>query len=240
MPETTAVADKSKEKAEKEVEVISADDLLKSIQELEAGREDEPKGPRQKAEKTEVARASETIEERASSPLRKALDVSETLEEITSLLGLHVDNALDELRKSVDGAAERDLAIARVLKDLKKSVDSLAEKVERFGRQPGKPAGSFTGAGKPNAAADTKSEVLEKSASGSPQQAEADQTPEQKRIQTRRQILSGLTELVKNAAQGSAEQSEFTRAAITFESAGQIKDEVLAKALAAYKKAHAS
>lgn len=239
MPDNTAVADKSKEKAEKEVEVISADDLLKSIQELEAGREDEPKGPRQKAEKTEIQRASDTVEERASGPLRKALDVSETLEEITSLLGLHVDNALDELRKSVDGAAERDLAIARVLKDLKKSVDGLAAKVEQFGRQPGRPAGSFTGAGRPNAAADTKSEVLEKSASGE-QKSDGEQTPEQKRIQTRRQILSGLTELVKNAAQGSAEQSEFTRAAITFESAGQIKDEVLAKALAAYKKAHAS
>jgi len=233
------MAEKTLEKKDEkatEVEVVTAEDLLKSIKDLEADPDGGEKAPESKTKQVELKKTAETINDKASAGLRKALDVSSALEEITSLIGLHNDGALEELRKAVNGSAERDLAFTRVLKDLKKSVDDLREKVEAYGKTPGgKPAGSFNGQPKKEP---TKDDILNKGAASGAAGA-TDETDEQRARRTRRQVLSGLESLVKSAEAGSSERQEFINAAVKFEVSGEIKDETLHKALGAYKKANA-
>lgn len=199
--------------------VVTEEDLLKSIKELEAKPEPAKEAAATPEVKTEglAKSAAAAVKEGASDELKKSLDVSAALTEIVGLLGTHVDTSLEALAKSVQSGAERDLAIVRVLGDLKKSVDNLAETVKTFGDQPGTPASKQA----PAAAA---TDVLHKTAGGGQQQkAEVDPA------KVRREISNGLERLAKSVQAGSPEADRYIKAAIQFESTGKIEDGMLAE-----------
>jgi hypothetical protein len=104
---------------EKQVDVITEQDLLKSIKALEPKKEGETheNKPDQVVETGGLTKSTaDTIKDNGSAGLKKVLDVSETLSEVV------------------------DLSIVRVLSDLKKSIDENTEAVKAFGAQPGRPA----------------------------------------------------------------------------------------------------
>lgn len=161
-----------------------------------------------------VAKAADKIKA-GSEELRKALEVSPILKEVTTLLGAHVDTSLETLQKAVHESAQRDLAVIRVLEVLKKAIDGLVEKVATIGAQPGAPVTP------PFVAS---SSVLKKGTDGAVDPVAAKAT-----------VLRGLEKLAKSAVMGSVDQSAAIQATAMFESTGQIKDEMLQKALAATK-----
>lgn len=205
-------------------ENVTEDSLLKSIQELEAKRE-EPKTEKAEPE-VETAKlekgAKEKVEEGASEGLKKALDVSETLKEFADLIGVHVDESLSTLQKSVQGAAERDVAIVKVLKSLSEEIGELRKSVEKYGNEPTAPAGER----KPEAG---KTEVLEKGAEST------EQDPAKRLAATRSSVLAGLEHLVKNASTPD-ETNTYTHALIKFETTGQISESHFGAAQGAWQK----
>lgn len=195
--------------------VVTEEELLKSIKDLEAKPEPKPEVVQEPEVKTTgiTKSAASVVKEGASESLKKSLDVSAALTEIVGLLGSHVDTSLEALAKSVQSGAERDLAIVRVLGDLKKSVDKLAEQVKSYGDTPATPASLKKPA--------TEVEVLQKSAS----QKSADADPSK----VRREISNGLERLAKSVKVGSPESDRYIKAAIQFESTGKIEDGLLAE-----------
>lgn len=153
-------------------ELVTEEDLLKNLKNLEGAADDEeldedgkPKKKKKDMEKhVETAAIGKTmvevINEKGSEALKKALDVSVVLTEFTSLLGAHVDHSLEALEKSIAAGAQRDLRFITVLEKFQKSIEALGEKLEAFGKAP---------AGKPAAAVGDKDqkEVLNKNLNGS-------------------------------------------------------------------------
>jgi len=216
-------------KRDPNVEVVTAEDLLKSLKELE-GKTDAPAPKKEPVvEKTKVPTTAEAIEEVKTGSLRKALDVSGALDEFCSTIGDHVDNVVETLQKAVNGSAERDHAIIRVLKDLRKSVDDLTTKVEAFGKTPAAVPKTKTAA-----SGAEKTEVLEKGVAIG--EEKGDEDPKVIATRTRKQVLDGLDTLVKSVKIGSSEQQEYINAAVKFEVTGQISNQMLHKAISAYKK----
>lgn len=218
---------KEKTKADNNSSVVTEEDLLKSIKALET-KVDEPE-PDVVEPKVEVETlgktAAETIKEGASDKLKKALDVSEALTEITGLLGSHVEAGIEALAKSVQGSAERDLAFTRVLLDMKKSIDDLGEKITSFGEAPSTPVSK-------QAPAATETELLVKT-SGVSGGNKKDLDP---RV-FRKQISGGLEQLAKKADKGSPEATKYINAAVKYESTGVIEDLMLAEVRDLYKAA---
>lgn len=211
------------EKKEVQTVVVTEDELKKSIQALEAP----PAKPEEKVTETviETAPLAKTAQERikeAPESLRKAFEVSATLTEFANLMGVHIDESLNTLKKSVQEGAERDHAFLRVVSDLKKSVETLTEEVKKLGGQPGKPAaaGELT--------VDEKG-VLKKSTEAGDKKTDP--------VAARKRILTGLEIMAKSAASGSPEMTEIIHSTAKFESTGSISDEMLRKALAATKAA---
>lgn len=205
-------------------ETVSEDELLKSIEELEGKKEEKKEDlpePTVKAEELKKT-VQDTVEEKGSETLKKALDVSETLSEFAGIVGMHVDEALQTLQKSLQGSADRDLAFTRVLTNMQKSIDSLAAKVEAFGEEPGQEKSV------------NREEVLEKGTGG-----EKDGEKKQpKPGEVRKQVIVGLQELAKHA-KDEHETNAIIRTTATFESTGKISDTDFARAMGAYKKATA-
>lgn len=204
---------------------VTEEDLLKSLTDLET------KKPAEGEVKTdpvvEVAplekTAKDAIAETASEELKKALDVSSVLREVVSLLGGHQDVSLGALQKSIQAGAERDLAVIRVLGDLKKSIDENTAAIKAFGQEPGKPAAAA-------AITVTTTDVLEKSVKEAPAGKPAEQA-----AAVRRKVLVGLETLAKSASDAgdNAAAMSISHATAKFESAGEISDQLLAKAVAA-------
>jgi hypothetical protein len=196
--------------------VVTEEDLLKSIQDLEAKAADTPKTPKPPSV-AQVALAKSTTDailEEAAPETRRALDVSDVLTDLVGLLGKYNDDALGTMQKSINAGAERDLAMVKVLGDLKKSVDDMGKKLEKFGGEPRQ------------ARSATAEDLLHKAA---PVQR-IDPTT------TRRSIVQGLEHLVKSLPSSDPRVGEFIQAAIKFESTGQIEDrhiQAAQKALAA-------
>jgi len=188
---------------------VTEEDLLKSLSDLE-GKKPEEKEPEAK-DPVETAKleksAADKIKEDATEDLKKALDVSSALSEITSLLGAHMDDGLESLQKSVAAAAERDVKIIAVLEKFQKSLDDLGEKIAEFGGQPAK---------KPEAKVTTDAkDVLEKS-------AETGAVDEKNPI-NRKAVLATMERLAKST-EDQNDQRRWVNAAVMFESTGQISN----------------
>lgn len=205
------------EKKTPETPVVTEEQLLKSLKELE-GKKDEPAAPAPPAVKAVLLQKSAaTVDDKGTKELRKALDVSEVLQDFASVIGLHVDTVVETLEKSVNGAAERDLVLVAVLQKMNKSLTDLTEKVEAFGKTPGAAPKTITV---------DKAEVLEKGAGSG-------KVEEGKHKVDRKLVLAGLEKLAKSCERGTAEESRWVRAAVKFESANVISDIDLASAVKA-------
>jgi len=219
------MSEKAAEKAtEEKVEALTEESLLKSIQDLEAKKE-EPKAEEAKPEiKTAELekKASDVVESGASEDLKKALDVSETLKEFADLIGTHVDDSLNALQKSVHAGAERDLAIVRVIKSLGERIEALGDKIEAYGQEPTSPA-------KAREIKAKAEEVLEKSG----ESAKSESKPDFKAA--RGNLMAGLEHLVKNAATPD-DANRYTHTLIKFETTGQISESDFAAAKGAWTK----
>jgi len=191
---------------------VTEEDLLKSLSELE-GKKPEEKEPEAKApvETASLEKsAADKVKEEASEDLKKALDVSSALSEITSLLGAHMDDGLESLQKSVASAAERDVKIIAVLELFKKSLEEMKETIAAFGGQPAK---------KPETKVTTDAkDVLEKSTETGP-------TDEKAKI-SRPEVLQTMERLVKSCEEED-DKRRWINAAVTFESTGQISNKDL-------------
>lgn len=185
---------------------VTEEDLKKSLAQLEGKTEEKPAATEpvvvtSKMEKT----AAKALEETASAGLKQVLEVSDVLREVTNLQGLHVDNTLEVLQKSIQEGAERDLAVIRILQNMQKSIQDLAGKVEEFGKTP---------VGKVVAPVQTVQEqILLKSAAD-------------KKSLTKGQVLSALEGMAKSAS-NAGDEAKYTNALIKFDSTGQISDQVL-------------
>jgi len=211
-------------------EVVTEDQLLKSIQALETPtkEKDPKKDPEVKIGGLEKTTAKAVADD-GSEELKKALEVSDFLTEFAGLIGAHVDASLETLEKGVQAGAKRDLAVLGVLQSMQKSIDALAEQMKAFGAEPaGKPTTKTAGAGE-------KVEVLKKGAASDPKEG-GEEDSLKKAALTKKHVMVGLSTLAKNAEQGSQDQQSAINATVTFETTGQISDEYLAKAIGAYKR----
>ena len=212
------------DKTEEKVEALTEDSLLKSIQDLEAKKEEPKSDPEPDVKTAELEKsAKEAVETNASEDLKKALDVSETLKEFADLIGTHVDDSLTALQKSVQSGAERDLAIVRVLKSLGEKVEALGERIEAYGQEPTSPA-------KAREVKAKAEEVLEKSAKT--EDGKEDGKPDFKIA--RGNILEGLESLVKNA-DSPDDANKYTHSLIKFETTGELSESDFAAAQNAWK-----
>lgn len=202
--------------------VVSEEDLLKSLTDLETKAKPAAESGGELVQVGSLKKsASDTLGELASENLRKAIDVSEVLDEAIALMGVHVDRSLESLQKSIQAGAERDHAIVRVLGDLKKSIDANTEAMAALLDTPAAPAAMrpvTTPAG----------QVLMKSTTSPAPQAQATKDPKQ----IRDGVLAGLERLVKSTT-NSGEASRLSSALIKFETTGTISDADMAAALKA-------
>ena len=197
---------------------VTEDDLLKSLIDLEGKKPEDTKSAAEK--KVEIAAlektAADKIKDDGSDELKKALDVSSALAEITSLLGAHVDDSLQTLEKSLQASADRDSKFVAVLESFQKSIAELSERIAEFGGQPAK---------KPEVKIDAgKTEVLLKSVpAGEENKGGEDEGGNITRIQ----VLGTMERLAKSADAGSIDSDRWISAAVKFESTGQINNKDL-------------
>ena len=228
---TATAADEVKPDEEKNG-VVTEEDLLKSLQALEGKvveeEEEEPETTIQAG--ADLDNFGATIDTLGSENLHKALDASDALQEIVSLIGLHVDSAMEAMNKSLQAAAERDHATVGVLEKLAKSIDDIGEKIETYGAAP-------AGKARSSAAADGSTEVLEKGAgSGAVDGGEGPPATMEEKIKILRpRIAAGLEMLVKSAEAGSLEQNGYLQAAVMFDATGKIDPVNFQQAMAATK-----
>lgn len=207
---------------EKTAETVTEEELLKSVEALEAKTEKKPEeeDPEKKVETQILEKTvSEVVEEKASEELKKALEISETLAEFAGLIGAHVDESLEALQKSVAAAGDRDLAFLKVLTALKKSMDGMREEIAKFGEQPGTAKSVLTDE------KTDKTEILQKTVDD----GEKAKDP----VRAKKQIQMGLDTLAKSAEE--AERPHFLNAAVKFESTGHVEDIDALRAMQALK-----
>jgi hypothetical protein len=212
--------------AKEEKEIITESDLRKTLARLEGKKEEEPKKVDPKIVTAELRKASEVVAEGASQPLRKAIEASTVLNEFCSLIGLHIDEALDVLGKSVQESAERDYSLIKVLEKFGAQIESMQKMVEKFGAQPGPSKVTQPVTSKPT-------EILRKAGEEGKGEGDVDAGSLSKK-----QIVSALEELGKEAK--GQEQNELIVATATFESTGKISDETLHKAVRRIKEGRAA
>lgn len=203
---------------DKAAQVLTQDDLLKAIKELDpnppaaaSAASTEPT-----VQTTPLAKAADTLGKGGSENLRRVLDVSETLRDFAKAIGDHVDAITSPMSKSFQAQAEFNLATVKLIGDLKKSIDANTEAIKAFGKQPT--------AGKTPGVTTTKADLLTKSLT--------DNSGALDPSRTRRMITLGLEKLAKSFPPNSPEAQEYIQAAIKFESTGgtQISDHHLAAA----------
>lgn len=204
-----------------ETKVVTESDLQKSLERLEGkkpGKTDAP--PTVTAGVAERKTVEQTVTEKGSEQLRKAIDASSVLAEFTQLVGLHIDEALDVLQKSVQQAAVRDLSVIGLFEGLKKSMEdgftAVGSKLTELAAQPARPVGKAALTARPSQIAARPGEGAE---------GEHEDAPEV----TRQQIGQALFELAKSA--DGSEKGGLMQAVATFESTGKCSDQVLRKAL---------
>jgi len=213
-------------------ERITVEDLTKALEKLAKEGKTEVPAATQVTTAPLKKTAEEVLKEQATQPLRKALDASSALQEFATIMGLHVDESLQSMQKSIDQAAERDLYVTQtlakcveVLADVVARVDEaienpalaeevkdLAKKIEEFGDKPVQ---------KPKS---QQAQVLQKTV----------EEPAEKPALDRKGIVSALETLAKSTTNPS-EATELLGAIATFESTGKINDQMLFKAMQASK-----
>jgi ABC-type transporter Mla subunit MlaD len=194
---------------------VTEEDLLKSLADLESKEPEKKPAADPKVETATLEKsARDKIDEEASEELKKALDVSSALSEITSLLGAHVDDSLEALQKSVHASAERDMKIIAVLEKFQKSLDGFAEKLANFGGQPAKAPTAQAATGDAG-----NVETLRKSIPDADKAAAAGKL-------SRQAVLGVMEELAKSAS-NEGDKGRWVHAAIKFESTGQISNDDL-------------
>lgn len=194
--------------------ILQESDLLKSIKDLETKVEDTTTPVADPVVETAALKktAADTLKEGASESLTKALDVSESLSEITKLMGSHVDTALETLEKSISNSAERDLAMVRVLADMHKSIGDLTTQVATFGNNAAAPVSQMGTTPAPVTQADILTKSTDTQLPAAPDPAVL-----------RKQISAGLEHMAKSAEKNSPESNRLINAAVKFESTGQIE-----------------
>lgn len=199
--------------------VITEAELQKSLQALEGTKVEDVKPARPaRVEVVRLAkRAHEVIAERASGPLRKALDVSDALNEVVDLMGIHVQDSLEAFQKSIDAGAQRDATIVKVIEKMSKSIDDLKVAVEAMGKAP---------AGGPRTIMTPAAQVLHKSAGAASVEGEP-AAGATKLTEQRQAILSAFERMAKSADRGSQDQQRWINAASTFESTGRVTEKDL-------------
>lgn len=207
------------EKEANVVPVITEESLQKTLAKIE-GVKEEPKATPEPEVAIEPLKktAAETVVEKGSEQLRKALDVSDVLREHVGLIGLHIDGALETMHKSLQASAERDYAFTRIVEKFAGEIEELRKTIEAFGKEPTAPASE-------RAVRTHPVDVLKKS---------ADAADGAGRV-TRSQIQAGLEKLAKACAPGSTEFSRWTQVVAKYESTGQISDADLLEASKAIK-----
>jgi len=165
--------------------------------------------------------ASQSVDGKASQQLKKALEVSQVLNEAVNLMGMHVDESLNVLQKSLDATAQRDKVFVEVLTSMKKSLDSMQVKIEEYGKTPaGTPKTVVT------SATETQTEVLQKNLQGAQTQAAEKKGLDVKSDKGKRTVLMALETLTKSA-KTDMDRDSFIRAAVKFETTGIIDDRML-------------
>jgi hypothetical protein len=201
---------------------VTEEDLMKSLKEVAGTAPDPDKTPEKKVVFTRLTKSfQDTLKEKASPEMVKALELSPFLQEFAGIVGSHVDGSLEQLTKSINGAAERDMVTVEALVALKKSIDDNTAAVQKFGEQPGAAAA---------AAAVTvgKDELLTKSI------ATDGKTVDGQLV--KKNILKGLEALAKSHKPGTPEQSKWSQTLVRFESTNQITNADLAAAREAFTK----
>lgn len=213
--------------APEKVQVVTQEDLAKSLQALEGKQPEAAAAP-----KTEVKVAAEpsktvtVVREKGSEHLKKAIEVSDILAEFVGLLGSHNDEALETLAKSLNDAAERDYGVVRVLEGLKKSIDENTATLKELMKKPDLPAAA-------RLAGDGSAKILPLNKTldgGDPNAGKNDP------VAMRKSIIVGLEKLAKAHPAGSPESQAWIKKTLQFESAGKLSNEDMASALAASKK----
>lgn len=200
------------EKPNDQVQVITTDDLLKSIKSVAGVTIETVPAPEPKAAQIPAPKASaEAVRSAATEPLRKALDVAPMLSEIVTLFGDHQDGALEELRKHVQANTEFNLVALKAIESLKKSVDENTAAVKKYGETalPSKeqrPAGSVV--------------ILQKSADGTDKTEKSTLTPQQ----IRAKVNSGAEKLAKSMKRDAPELSDLTRQLSIFNAGGKVSE----------------
>lgn len=204
-------------------QVITEEDLTKSLAELE-GKKIEIVNPDPVVRVEPLAKtALDTLGEMGSENLQKALDVSEILDEVVSLMGVHVDRSLEAMQKSLQASAERDGASIRVLERLSKAIEDNTAAMNKVLDKPGSPAATRP------ITTDT-GQILSK-ATGIDEGSRGDKTPDVKAL--RKRITDGLDILTKAVKPSSSEASRLANALVKFESTGSISDSDVQAALRA-------
>lgn len=202
--------------ADKEVQVLTESDLLKSIQALDPTTKVAPEPEPTPQVKTAALNKSlnETIKTNGSDNLRRVLDVSSALRDFSDVVGQHIGELIEPMNKSIQAGAERDLAIIKVLQSLQKSIDDNTKAIKAFGKTPldGKTPGVTT----------TKADLLQKSVSSQPVEIDP--------ARAKRLVSAGLERLVKSLPPGDSRAQEYINAAVQFEATGQISDAMMVAA----------
>lgn len=202
---------------------ITEDELLKSLQEVEQKVEQPAAKPAEpKVEVVTLTKSmDDTVAEFGSENLKRAIDVSDVVAEMSTLLGIHVDRSLSTLEKSIHAAAARDVAVLAGLTALRKSIDANTEAMKALGDQPGVAASR-----RPVTA--TQEQILAKNIQGT-ERPPAQVSP----AALRKSITDGLSRrLLATRAENPGEAHRIQQALVKFESTGQISDSDMASALA--------
>ena len=210
--------------AKTQEDTITEESLQKALSDLEGKKEQPAEEKEPVVSVTELEKkVRDTVEEMGTESLKKSLDVSEVLDEVVALVGIHVDRSLEALQKSIGAAAQRDNSVLKVLEALKKSIDDNTAAVEKLMEQPGAPAST-------QAVTASEAQVLEKTAGSAPQ---LKAVPDAQSL--RKSISNGLEKMCRQHGVQSGEGSRIAQVVVKFETTGEISDEDMAAALKADK-----
>jgi hypothetical protein len=209
-------------------EVITQEDLTKALSELETPKQEEQVVVEPKVEVAKLEKSAETvITEQGSENLKKALEVSALLKEVTGLMGQHVDASLETLVKGLNDAADRDRRMIAVLGELKKAIDANTAALEKVFEAPARTEKSVKV---------ERTEVLQKNVQ--PQGEKKELTAREQFVQSKQRVLAGLETLYKSLEPTDPEFGRVAQALVMFESTGKIADEMLQRAFVASQKSN--
>jgi len=194
---------------------ITEEELQKALNELEGLKD--PVEPQSKIQPIQLTgNAMQTIQQLLSDRLKKSMVSNTDLQEISQLIGTHVDRNLSIISKSIDAANMRDESIARVLKNINTSMGNIETALGKVMNEPVVSAthGSVSMA-----------DVVQKNPTNS------NESPEQDPRVLKKSIVGGLSKLIRKETVGSSEGQRLTDVMINFETTGKISDYDIKKAM---------